>query len=133
MSLSYDVLKIDKAKEGNVWGSEAKQPIYDLSQLQQMSRGNDDFVNKMIDIFIKLTDENIIKFNQALANDDTETIKKLAHKIKPSIDQMGIVSLKDVVRDVEKFDDQSGSKSELAKLVHEIILKLTAVSTELRN
>lgn len=131
LSLSYDVLKIEKPEFGDEEVSKVKNPLYDLSQLKQMSRGNDAFVNKMIEIFIKLTEENTTNFKEALANDDIERVKKLAHKIKPSIDQMGIISLKEVVRSVEKFDEASGNKQELSSAVEIICNTLQKVSNEL--
>lgn len=109
----------------------SEMPIYDLSQLQQMSRGNDAFVTKMIDIFIKLTEENTANFKNALANDDFETIKKLAHKIKPSIDQLGITSLREVVREVEKYDVATEPKEELERKVNKIVSVLREVAAKL--
>lgn len=133
LSLSYDVLKTEKVDHGGQGVSNDQLPLYDLAQIQQMSRGNDDFVNKMINIFIKLTEENTVKLNDALANDDIETIKKLAHKIKPSIDQMGITSLKEVVRIVEKFNIDTDSKAELDLHVHKIVKTLNAVAEALKD
>lgn len=133
LSLSYDVLKTEKVDHGGQGVSNDQLPLYDLAQIQQMSRGNDDFVSKMINIFIKLTEENTVKLNDALANDDIETIKKLAHKIKPSIDQMGITSLKEVVRIVEKFNIDTDSKAELDLHVHKIVKTLNAVAEALKD
>lgn len=133
LSLSYDVLKTEKVDHGGQGVSNDQLPLYDLAQIQQMSRGNDDFVSKMINIFIKLTEENTVKLNDALANDDIETIKKLAHKIKPSIDQMGITSLKEVVRIVEKFNIVTDSKAELDLHVHKIVKTLNAVAEALKD
>lgn len=133
LSLSYDVLKTEKVDHGGQGVSSDQLPLYDLAQIQQMSRGNDDFVSKMINIFIKLTEENTVKLNDALANDDIDTIKKLAHKIKPSIDQMGITSLKEVVRIVEKFNIDTDSKAELDLHVHKIVKTLNAVAEALKD
>ena len=101
MSLSNDILQDqDKIKKEINSG----KPLYDLSLLTQMSSGNEQFVDKMVKLFISLAKDNIQIFEQSLNNNDINTIIKTAHKIKPSIDQMGIDSLKEVIRKVEKFD-----------------------------
>jgi chemotaxis protein histidine kinase CheA len=85
----------------------------------------------MISIFVGLVDENTLTLEKALANDDVEAIKKIAHKIKPSIDQMGIVSLKALVRNVEKFDSV-GSNEEMYAAVRQIIKVLREVARQVR-
>ena len=131
LSLSYDVLQAEKP-EFPV-REEDRKPLYDLSQLEKMSRGNAAFIQKMISIFMDLAYENMAKLEEALANDDLQTIQKIAHKIKPSIDQMGIESLKDVVRKVEKYDLASGSKQELSALIGKIVEVLGAVTKGLKG
>lgn len=58
-------------------------------------------------------------------------VKYTAHKIKPSIDQMGIQSLKEIVRKVEKYDLDYGSKEELTGLVRYLCAVLTEVADKL--
>jgi PAS domain S-box-containing protein len=127
LSLAYDVLKLEKPEFGDYAENRAKEPLFDLSLLQTMSRGNEDFVKKMVSIFINLVVENTQSLEKALENDDVEAIKKIAHKIKPSIDQMGIVSLKALVRNVEKFDGAE-SKEEMYASVRLIIKVLREVA-----
>ncbi len=83
---------------------ESTTPLYDLEILRQMSRGNETFVEKLVALFIELAKENIATIEKCLLTEDFETIKKIAHKIKPSIDQMGIGDLKEVVRAAEQYD-----------------------------
>lgn len=107
--------------------------LYDLSQLRQMSRGNDHFVQKMVDLFIALAKENIDLIETAIAAEDTEIIRKTAHKIKPSIDQMGIASLKEVVRRIEKYDFSLGSFAEFISLSDTMTFVLRDVVAELEK
>lgn len=132
LSLAYDVSKL----EDTVFEPPKiapQTPIYNLSQLEEMSRGNEAFVQKMTSLFIDLAQENTSLMEHALAEDDLDRLRKIAHKIKPSIDQMGIVSLKDIVRQVEKYDLAVGSKEELSGLVATIVHDLRAVAFELNR
>jgi CheY-like chemotaxis protein len=127
----------------DAWSSSTKQALpmpnqlslYDLTYLENLSHGNDAFLASIIELFIQMAKENIDIFESALLTDDIETIKKYAHKIKPSIDQMGIVSLKEVVRKIEKYNLEEGSKAELTELVGEQnnILSNVILQLETRN
>jgi HPt (histidine-containing phosphotransfer) domain-containing protein len=131
LSLSYDVLKVEKPEFGNDDKRYTEAPLFDLSLLRQLSRGNEEFVQKMIAVFVNLTAENTEAFEDAIDHDDTEKIKKLAHKIKPSIDQLDIKSLKEVVREVEKYDIEIRSKDEMYASVRQIIRVLREVADQL--
>jgi PAS domain S-box-containing protein len=133
LSISNVIPNSEKNEIQNEHSLKLDKPLFDLSLLEKMSRGNDDFVNKMIAVFIDLAIENIQKLEESLANNDMETIKKTAHKIKPSIDQMGIKSLKEVIRKVEKYDLLTGSKNELDMLIGKITGVLKTVTTSLKN
>jgi PAS domain S-box-containing protein len=108
-------------------------PLYDLGLIENMSRGDTTFVVTMTEIFIELAKENIEILEAGLQQDDLDSIKKIAHKIKPSIDQMGIISLKEVVREIEKYDLIQGDKEALQKLVHEQIRVLQQVILSLEK
>jgi PAS domain S-box-containing protein len=110
---------------------EVNEPLYDLSQLEKMSRGNKEFVSKMISVFIDLTRESSDILNNALKSDDITTIKRIAHKIKPSIDQMGIATLKEEVIFLEKFELNSDSLEELKQHTARVIHILEKVITQL--
>ena len=133
LSLSFNVLRSESSEQSDEEINRGKEPLFDLSQLRHMSRGNDDFVRKMINLFIKVTEENTEKLIEAMENNDIETVKKLAHKIKPSIDQMGIISLKDVVRSVEKFETGSGNKTEIEVLIRKLVYTLKSVTEQLKS
>lgn len=106
---------------------------YDLSQLQKMSRGNTDFVAKMVQLFVDIAKENSKIIQERLEVADYPIIMKIAHKIKPSIDQMGIVSLKDVVRKIEKYDFSIGSAEEFTHFSRSLISELKTVIAALEK
>jgi HPt (histidine-containing phosphotransfer) domain-containing protein len=105
------------------------QPLFDLSVLEKMSRGNQSFINKMMSIFIDVTNENTKKMEEALATDDWKTMKSLAHKIKPSIDQLEITSLKEIIRWLEQYDPKAKDKSTWINHTKTTITTLNDVKT----
>ncbi|WP_107038047.1 PAS domain S-box protein [Brumimicrobium mesophilum] len=105
--------------------------LYDLSTIEKMSRGNQEFVQKMISIFISIAKENTEILKKALDENDMTTIEKTAHKIKPSIDQMGITSLKDLVRKLEKIESLETNPQEVKKMVNQLTDTLSKIVNEL--
>lgn len=90
--------------------------LYNLNSLYNLSRGNNDFVIKMIEIFIKQTEDTLIKVSEAITTNELTDISKLIHKIKPSVEGMGIKSLMDDVKKLETMDKSQDNKEEVIRL-----------------
>lgn len=90
--------------------------LYNLNSLYNLSRGNNDFVIKMIEIFIKQTEDTLIKVSEAITTNELTNISKLIHKIKPSVEGMGIKSLMDDVKKLETMDKSQDNKEEVIRL-----------------
>ena len=80
-----------------------------MTQLEAISRGKPEFILKMVHLFVQVTAKNLVVIDSGLENKNWDDIRKIAHKIKPSIDQMGVLSLKEVVREIEKYDFENGN------------------------
>jgi len=80
-----------------------KQPLYDLSHLIAISRGNEQFVKKMVDEFCKQTPVQLTQLIVAYNSGEMETMGNLAHRMKPAIDTLRINQLRPVIRNIEKM------------------------------
>jgi PAS domain S-box-containing protein len=100
---------------------------YDLSILISMSRGDNDFVQTMIKIFIDQTEEVILEIEKCLVVNDFIEISKLIHKIKPNIDRMGISSIWHEVRELENIAKNSVDKERI-EVLFSVIKKVLIVS-----
>lgn len=107
--------------------------LYDLSKLKQMSRGNEAFVQKMIHIFTDSIPKSIEEIQAAFEKNDWDTLRKVAHRIKPSIDNMGIIGTKDDIRILEKYSLENGSLEDLKDLVKRVSDNLLKVVEELEG
>ncbi|MEM9888091.1 MAG: response regulator [Bacteroidota bacterium] len=104
--------------------SKTQSILYDLSKLKEMSRGNKKFIQKMLRLFIELTPKSIENLSNALKANDLVSIKKIAHKLKPSIDHLNISSIKTAIRSLESDSISHQSRTELGDLVHFVITTL---------
>lgn len=81
--------------------SENEDRLYDLSKIIELSHGDEQFVNGMIDIFIQNTPVAIAELRKAIKVKDYHVVAKVAHKIKPSIEGMGISRLHGFAKEIE--------------------------------
>jgi HPt (histidine-containing phosphotransfer) domain-containing protein len=94
----------------------SEAPLFDLTNLEYIADGNTDFVKKMIELFLGQTPPILVQMKLALEQNDLATFCGLAHKMRPSLDNLGIVSLKEVVITMEKAVELGLSDPELKDL-----------------
>ncbi len=75
--------------------------LYNLEIIKNISNNNPEFTEKMIRIFKEQAEIFIVELNEAIKQDDRDKIRFIAHKIKPSIGNMGIHLLKDPILKLE--------------------------------
>ena len=78
-----------------------------------MANGNANFVPDMLKLFLNLVPRSVEIINDSNKAKDFETIRKTAHKIKPSINNLGITSIKEDILLLEKWDNNSHTNDEL--------------------
>lgn len=110
-----------------------KDTLYDLSQLHELSAGNPEFVEKMVHMFLALTPELIQRLKNGLNDKNFAEIKSAAHKMKPSIDMMGIVSLSQKIRILEQYAASESHTSEIPSLIGETEEILKDVMSQLKQ
>ncbi len=101
--------------------------LYNLSSLNNLSRGNQEFVQKMITVFIDQTIETIEKVEKAIPLNDFQEVSRLIHKIKPSVEGMGILSIVDDVKLLEKVSKETNDKEQIILLFSTIKFTLEKV------
>jgi len=94
--------------------------LYNLSLLKSDTRNNHEFLIKMLGIFIDTIPFIIIKMQSHFDNNEMDAISTLAHKIKPTLHSVGILSLREVIRNIEEYRDRKRTpeqlKNDLTKL-----------------
>lgn len=93
--------------------------LYDLTMVRQIGKGNPDFIGKMVSLFLDQLPNDIIKLREYANQNEWEALSKLAHRMKPSIEGMGIHSLKTIIRELEtrSRNNESIRDAEMKKLV----------------
>jgi len=110
-----------------------EEKLYNLEQIELMSGGNSLFVEKMVNLFIELTPELMNRIKTGLIESDYLEIKSAAHKMKPSIDMMGIGKLKNEIRNIEKLALEHADVMTLNNAINYLDSILNQVMLQLKN
>jgi CheY-like chemotaxis protein len=107
------------------------ESLYNLKQLNVIANGDKKFVETMINMFINIAKTTISQLNEAFQNNDIEQIKKLSHKIKPSLDNLEINILYNEIRALENFNQKTGCPENLRTMVEFVTETLVKVIDDL--
>jgi len=99
------------------------EKLYDLSTLQNMSRGNDDFVLEMIQTFIETVSKSLVNFDEFMECQKWDRVSAVAHRMKPSLDLFGIGEIKNEIRLLEHYT----SEKKNIEMIPELVGKLKRV------
>lgn len=77
--------------------------LYDLQLVHQMCRNNEESVLKMVEVFVGEVSKTMEEVNAAFLKNNFLEIKKLVHKIKPTLTYFGTSNLEKELHLIEKL------------------------------
>ncbi len=105
--------------------------IYSLDKINEMAEGDQDFVNSVISVFLDEVPQDLESLETAIANMDYENVYKLAHKIKPNVDLLGMEQTRATALEIETLGKNPENSAEieekfplLKKDIHQVISEL---------
>lgn len=106
--------------------------VYDLSQLEELAGGSEEFVHSMVDTFLEHTPGQLEEMKSAYQDQDWTQMGALAHKIKPNIDLFGIKSIHDEIRLIENKGKSGDVDSTMGQTVARVDEVLQEAFTQLK-
>ena len=94
--------------------------LYDLSMVQSVSGGDEGFIKKMVALFIETVPQNMEELVKAVQTENWDQVGKTAHKLKSTVDSMGIKSIRQEIRTVEANAKAKTQIEEIPALVDKI-------------
>jgi HPt (histidine-containing phosphotransfer) domain-containing protein len=86
----------------------------------------------MIALFIETTPVCIVDMKLAYVNNEFDKVRKIAHRIKPSIDNLEIASLKNEIREIELNAETYQNSEQLERLILKVEQVLNEVFSNLK-
>ena len=108
--------------------------IYNLDKINEMADGDEDFILSIVGVFLEEVPQDLADLEDALANGDKESSYKLAHKLKPNMDIMGLEAARVAALEIETIGKNNGSlddmRTQLPKLQHDINTVIAELKTD---
>jgi HPt (histidine-containing phosphotransfer) domain-containing protein len=95
----------------------AALPLYDLGKLRQITRGDEKFMAKMLQIFINETVSGLTNLEKAFDEKNIKQVQFLSHRMKSSLNNLNIVEAAGIA---EKIEKTSWTEPEYPALLHQI-------------
>jgi HPt (histidine-containing phosphotransfer) domain-containing protein len=92
-------------------------PLYDLCKLKQITRGDENFITKLLQVFINETMNSVTNLEQAFEQKDIRQVQFLAHRMKSSLNNLNISSAAGIA---EKIEKEQWSERDLPALKNQI-------------
>ena len=104
---------------------------YELSRLEAVAEGDQEFIIKVLEVFVIEVTEDVSKMFQSFKYNDFATLSKIAHKIKPNLILLGMQSATDACINIEKnrlnpipLEQLWAHLDHLDKAVKQVVLEL---------
>ncbi|HEY2647833.1 MAG TPA: response regulator [Puia sp.] len=107
--------------------------LYDLAMIHSVSGGDGAFIKKMIRLFIQTVPQNVQELVDATAQANWEQVSKMAHKLKSTVDSMGISSIHSQIRTIEMHAKKREQLECLPEMVAEIESVISSCITQLES
>lgn len=107
--------------------------IYNLDKINEMADGDQDFINSVISVFLEEVPEDLEALEKALSAKDHEQVYKLAHKIKPNVDLLGMEQTRAIALEMETLGKQEANMAEIEKRFPMLKKDINQVVSELKK
>lgn len=94
--------------------------LINLDYLRKLSRGDEKFVEDVIELFLKNTPSAIRNMKKYYQNENWDDLMMEAHKIRPSFNFMGIKELEDAAKAIENNASKQSNTAQIKELLEKI-------------
>jgi HPt (histidine-containing phosphotransfer) domain-containing protein len=107
--------------------------IYNLDKINEMAEGDQDFINSVISVFLEEVPEDLQALEQALKEKNYDQVYKMAHKIKPNVDLLGMEQTRAIALEIETLGKQEVNMAEIEKKFPILKTDINQVVSELKK
>lgn len=96
------------------------EKLYDMCMIEMMCRGNQDQIKKLVKVFIDQVPQSIEEIKAAYAKGDFSMVRKVAHRIKPTLGYYAIVKIEKDILQIEALAKAGIATTELALKINKV-------------
>lgn len=113
--------------------AEENKKLYDLSMVNLIGKDNPAFVKTMIKLFLDTIPAELQKLEEAAINNEHDKISFIAHKMKSTIDSMGITTIAATIRKLELKGEIKETHESIVAMTNEVKNILGKVINQMRS
>ena len=121
------------AAEVTVTPAADDEPYYNMAKLLEIGAGNHDFIMQMLRLFVTDIPLSAHKIKDAYDKGDYDTMKYLAHRIRPSLHNMSVNRIKDEVLQIEKLAEKGEKSLALERMINNMLRVIEKVVDGLKS
>ncbi|MCM4168663.1 Phosphotransferase RcsD [Arenibacter antarcticus] len=107
--------------------------IYNLDKINEMADGDEEFIKSVITVFLEEVPQDLAELEKELGLKNYDSVYKLAHKIKPNVDLLGMEQSRAIALQIETLGKKVENTSEIDRLVPMLKKDVDQVIAELKN
>ncbi len=107
--------------------------LFDLSKLISTSRGDEQFITVMLEMFIIEIPNAVKELEEATRQKDLETLGAIAHRIRPSVLSYGVNILAASLVKLERFNEELLDEEQATEIATSICATLNSVVTSFKQ
>jgi len=109
------------------------EQLYDLGMIEQLCRGDQEKVKKMVAIFVQQVPLAIEEIKSAYNKKDFATIKSVVHRIKPTLSYYAVIKIEKDVKLIQALADEGLSTIELELRLTKLTETVTQVVEKMKT
>ena len=110
-----------------------KYKYIDLNYLNDLSLGSKDFMEDIINSFLKTTPGSIEKMKESLAKQDWQQVGGIAHKLKTSYSFMGMDDMVEASKTLQECGLQAKDLDKIPILLEQMTIAYALAEVELKQ
>lgn len=110
-----------------------KYQYIDLNYLSDLSLGSKDFMQDILNSFIKTTPDSIAKMKESSENKDWQQVGGIAHKLKTSFSFVGMDRMVEVSKNLQDYGLNAKELDKIPALIEEMIQTYAKAEIELKE
>ncbi len=107
--------------------------IYNLDKINEMADGDTDFVLSVVSVFLEEVPVDLRDLESAIAASNYDQVYKLAHKIKPNVDLLGMEQTRAIALEIETLGKSESNMETIRERFPVLKRDVEQVIGELRN
>ena len=106
---------------------------YNLAKVYALSDNDPDFVNEILNLFVTEVPEDLAQIGEGIKNKNYKQAYAFAHKIKPTLDLLGLNVAFEEILQIEAWTKTEGKKKEIIETYKSVKSQVKDAIKEIRK